>query len=281
MKLVIYHAQCYDGFGSAWAAYRKLGTKGVKYVPVGYGDKALPEIGEDVSHVYVLDFSFPKEVLLDWSSRARVTVLDHHDTAQKRLEPLVGRHRDLEIVFDMTRSGALITWEYFHEDDGDGYKPAPALIKYISDRDLWNFDLPFSREVHMALVSYPMDFRVWDGLNVEQLIKEGQTCSRLYGQIVEKICSHAWMTYIDGHGVPTVNTSVAWSEVAHRLLEIYPDAPFATCFTSYSDHTKFSLRGRGDFRVNDVAEKFGGGGHPDAAGFELPRSIVTTSEIRL
>ncbi|MDP3012705.1 MAG: DHHA1 domain-containing protein, partial [Candidatus Subteraquimicrobiales bacterium] len=38
-----------------------------------------------------------------------------------------------------------------------------------------------------------------------------------------------------------------------------------------SDETiKVSLRSKGDFNVIKIAEKFGGGGHPNAAGFSSP-----------
>jgi bifunctional oligoribonuclease and PAP phosphatase NrnA len=34
-----------------------------------------------------------------------------------------------------------------------------------------------------------------------------------------------------------------------------------------------SLRGKGDVNVQRIAAKFGGGGHPNAAGFSVPGSL--------
>jgi len=36
---------------------------------------------------------------------------------------------------------------------------------------------------------------------------------------------------------------------------------------------KVSLRGKGDVDVQKIAAKFGGGGHPNAAGFTVPGAL--------
>ena len=44
------------------------------------------------------------------------------------------------VLFDMNRSGAMISWEYFHLE-----RPIPDLFRYIQDRDL----------CHQILEEYP------------------------------------------------------------------------------------------------------------------------------
>ena len=39
------------------------------------------------------------------------------------------------------------------------------------------------------------------------------------------------------------------------------------------DKVKVSLRGKGDVDVQKIAAKFGGGGHPNAAGFTVPGAL--------
>lgn len=262
MTYVLYHSSCYDGFGAAYSAWKALGER-AKYIPVSYGNPP-PEI-PDGSLLFIVDFSYPREILLSLAERSlHVTVLDHHKTAEEALSGL--RHPNLSIIFDMNKSGALLTWEHFHGPDS-----TPELIKYISDRDLWLLRLPKSAQVHKALVSYPMDFQVWDRLDVGLLAIEGETCERLYVQLVNSICRHAYTRKLDGFEIPVVNTSIAWTEVGHRLLELYPNAKFAASFTVYQDIELWSLRCRSDFDVSVVAKKFGGGGHKEAAGFQVPR----------
>lgn len=85
--LVIYHANCADGFGAAFAAWLKLGDE-AEYVPMQYGEDAAnfserttPLIGREI---YILDFSFPRHVM-DWlfAEASRVIWLDHHASVFK------------------------------------------------------------------------------------------------------------------------------------------------------------------------------------------------------
>lgn len=264
MKYVLYHSKCYDGFGAAYAAWKALGDS-AKYIAVGYGYPP-PEMPE-ATDIFIVDFSYPKSVLLDLAKTAHVVLLDHHKTAEAELGggAFVGYKNPL-VRFDMSKSGALLTWEWFHEG-----KPVPLLIQHISDRDLWAFKLDGTAKIHKALVSIPMDFKVWDTLDVEQLKKDGEIAERLYTQLVENICEGAWTMDLDGHKIPVVNTSIAWSEVGHELTKKFPQAPFAASFTVFDTQVMWSLRSQGDFDVSAIAKKFGGGGHKNAAGFKTAR----------
>jgi hypothetical protein len=265
MKYVLYHSNCYDGFGAAFAAWKSLGDDGVKYIPVSYG-YPVPDM-PDAEHIYIVDFSYSKDVILELVNQGTpVTVIDHHKTAQEALSELIGAHSHLTIIFDMEKSGALLTWNYFHSDTS-----APILIQHISDRDLWQFKMEGSREIHSALVSLPFDFKVWDWLDVPTLIAEGKACQRFQQSVVDKVVKSSWMGTVDGNQVPIVNTSFAWSEVGEALNYKYPDAPFAASFTVFGDQIMWSLRSKGDFDVSAVAKKFGGGGHKNAAGFKAAR----------
>jgi oligoribonuclease NrnB/cAMP/cGMP phosphodiesterase (DHH superfamily) len=263
VRYVLYHSNCYDGFGAAYAAWKKFGDEGTKYLPVSYGFPP-PEM-PDAKAVYIVDFSYPKETILALAEKCPVTVLDHHKTAKEALEPLVGQDNPT-VIFDMERSGAKMTWEYLN-----AAKPTPALIEHISDRDLWRFRLEGSKAVHKALVSYPMDFKVWDTFDIQKLKVEGEALERLHAQLVANICKAAWTGEIDGHKVPMVNTSIAWSEVGHELLQRFPEAPFVASFTVFDTQVMWSLRSRPGFDVSAVAKKFGGGGHENAAGFKTVR----------
>lgn len=274
MIYVLYHSKCYDGFGAAYAAWKKLGDA-AKYIAVSYGYPP-PEM-PGAEHVYIVDFSYPAEVLLKLVETCPVTVIDHHKTAKEALDSVLGAHSHLHTIFDMEKSGALLTWEYFHRYPGEASSdpglpvPAPLLIQHISDRDLWRFQMDGTAKIHKALVSLPMDFNLWDTLDVEQLKKDGEVAERLYTQLVENICESAWMAEVDGHKVPVVNTSIAWSEVGAELNKKFPDAPFAASFTVFDTQTMWSLRSKGDFDVSAVAKKFGGGGHKNAAGFKTAK----------
>ena len=126
--LVIYHANCTDGFGAAFAAWLKLGDE-AEYLPMEY-NQALPEqLHSPVGlELYILNFSFRRDQMDTFFKYAkRVVWLDHHKTA---FEMWCGGYRKgdcfqaiplggadpLEhyIVLDDNFSGAYLAWEYFH-----------------------------------------------------------------------------------------------------------------------------------------------------------------------
>src|SRR5271163_4632794 len=76
--LCIYHGQCDDGFGAAFAVWKRDGDC-VTYHAGVYG-KAPPLVaGLDVA---VVDFSYKRPVMVEIAkSAASILVLDHHKTA--------------------------------------------------------------------------------------------------------------------------------------------------------------------------------------------------------
>src|SRR5579863_378480 len=105
MDLIIFHANCPDGFAAAYAA--KLKYPDAVLLPRDHGlEPPYKEVtGKDV---LVVDFSWRTREQNDrLASLAKsFKILDHHKTAQ---DVLVGAPY---VVFDMGRSGAGLTWDY-------------------------------------------------------------------------------------------------------------------------------------------------------------------------
>jgi uncharacterized protein len=265
--LVLYHANCADGFCAAWVAHRVLGDA-AEYVPVQYGQDPPDVSGRDV---FILDFSYKRPVLEEMSRQAaRLIVLDHHKTAREELA-------DVRLAcpgfvrFDMDRSGGRLAWEHFCAGE-----KSPWLVNYTEDRDLWRWDLLHSREVSAALASRPRTFLEWDRLHERSparsapdgLVTEGAAVLRYQEQLVESLCATAREVELDGHKVLAANTACLISEVAGKLAEGRPFG--AAWFVRGDGKTQWSLRSRdGGVDVFPVARKLGGGGHRNAAGFEV------------
>ena len=136
-SLVLFHANCADGFGAAIAAYTAIGEAG-EYVAVQHGQPPPDVTGRDV---YILDFSYPRDVLEQMFGVANsLLVLDHHESAQQALAGLTYAR------FDLTHSGAVLAWEYFHPGTR-----VPDLLAYVEDRDLWHHALPQTHEISAYL----------------------------------------------------------------------------------------------------------------------------------
>lgn len=272
---VLYHAGCSDGFCAAWAAKKSLPS--AEFIPVHYG-QPLPPI-ENGSQVFILDFSYQLPILRGLIANSdRVVVLDHHKTAQAELSPLVEEQKYKNcthgwvcpemkhyVCFDMGKSGGRLAWQYFRAGE-----PAPWLVDYTEDRDLWRWKLPHSKAINAALRSYPMDFATWDQFGADDPFRfapEGGAILRRERQIVDDHVRHAVYADVAGHTVPCVNATVLSSEIAGELAK---GEPFGACWFQRKDGKKvFSLRSdENGMDVSAVAKKMGGGGHKNAAGFE-------------
>ena len=73
---LIYHAGCPDGFGAAWAAWRRWGDD-ARYIPRGHEDR-FDARRFDGDLVVFADISLPNDALLELSEVAEeIIVLDH------------------------------------------------------------------------------------------------------------------------------------------------------------------------------------------------------------
>jgi len=276
--VVIYHGgRCLDGFGSAYAAWCHFQQAGISadYVAANHGE-APPDCRN--REVYILDFSYKRPVLSELCQSARrVVILDHHISAQQDLAGLEQEFDNLEVVFDMERSGAVISWEYFHTT------PVPHLLACVQDRDLWQFRISDSQHITAALMSYPLEFERWhrwanSNPDLEQLAAEGRAINRYREQMVEQYRPLAVMGTIAGYEIPIVNCPHAIvSELVGRLAQGHP---FAAGYTDQGSLRTWSLRSTGEgLDVAEIASRFGGGGHPRAAGFStrIPEELLHLS----
>lgn len=295
--LVMYHANCWDGFCAAWIARHALGE--IEAMPVQYGQD--PPVDVRGRELYILDFSYPRTAMRKILSQAKfVCVLDHHKTAEKELAGLVDelvQRPDLIqsmpgvilplIHFDMGKSGGRLAWEYFRNGPKDcqsrlqadfpgaRLQQPPWLVTYTEDRDLWRWKLDWSREINAWLRSWSLDFGLWDRFAIvepgceawDMRVDAGSAILRREEQIIGDHVRNAREVDMDGHMILAVNATVLFSEIAGRLAE---GRPFGACYFDRQDGKRqWSLRSTdGGIDVSEIATKHGGGGHRNAAGFE-------------
>lgn len=273
--LCIYHGNCADGFTAAWVVRRYYRDQ-ADFHPGVYNDPPPPVDGR---HVVLVDFSYPRDVLIEMSKTARlITILDHHKSAMIDLQGLQDvLHCPLQMVFDMGRSGARITWDWFFPSEA-----APTLLLHIEDRDLWRFALPQTREIQATVFSYPYDFAVWDMLmaaDLSALAAEGAAIERKHHKDVAELTRVVTrLMCIGGYTVPVANLPYTLvSDAAHLLAK---DAPFAACYWDTPAGRVFGLRSTaGGVDVSEVAKLYGGGGHAHAAGFRISLDRAAELEV--
>jgi len=251
--IVLYHAECTDGFGAAWAIWKKFPS--AQFIAVKHGFP--PPIGLAGRHVVIVDFSYARPTLEAMAKEtASLLILDHHITAQQALADLPFAY------FDQKKSGAVLAWEWAHRT------PAPWLLQYVQDKDLWEWALPGSREITAALSSYPHDFALWDSFRREALEAEGRAILRYEQEMIGKIVAEAVMVTFHGHQVPSVQSTILTSQIGERLAKGHP---FCLIWHDKDGRRYFSMRSAADgVDVAAIATAHGGGGHTHAAGFSVP-----------
>src|SRR5262249_12491391 len=173
-QVCFYHAGCPDGFGAAWAVWRAWGDEG-RYVPRGHEDGFDPWAFDGDVVVFV-DIAPPPEALGALSEvAAQLVVLDHHVSARDRYAENGGFDalhvsRGHRLLFARGPSGGMPAGPH------SPAPPAPPLLRYVEDQDLWSWELPDSEAVNAAIGSYPRDFATWSALaarSADELAAEG------------------------------------------------------------------------------------------------------------
>ncbi|MFT4927190.1 MAG: hypothetical protein ACI8WB_003296 [Phenylobacterium sp.] len=268
--IILYHANCNDGSASALAAWMKLGDQGHRYIPVIHGNPPPPEvIGEDV---IIVDFCYPRDILLNIKAKS-ILILDHHISAQKDLAAPFPDNSNITAFFNMNKSGAVLSWEYFHPE-----QPLPLFYQYIQDRDIWTKKHQQSTWLSFGLGVFSQQFRDWqtlidDPAQLEQAIENGKAVYTFVNIEADKIIASRQYQNIAGFNVPVINgPGFMVSDALHKVLDLEPNAPFAA---SYSDLLSQNLRVyslRSDNNREDVsviAKSLGGGGHRNASSFSV------------
>lgn len=276
-KLILYHGSCLDGFAGAWAAWKKFGDT-AEYRAVERTTVPDSSIFQD-REVYVIDYSFSQEEMMLFESAASSFIcIDHHISAQNAVTSL------RSYVFDTQHSGAWLAWKYFHPDT-----EIPKMIEYISDSDTWAHALPDYEQIEAYIyrdTELRYTFSYMNALHQELSTEEGfQNAKRIgalfreaYEGKIKTVEASAELVLFEGYTVYAVNAPrEIRSELGHRLAE--KTKSFSLLFLYEGGFWKCSLRSVSDFDVSVIAQKYGGGGHKNAAGFvvstHFPLPFVT------
>ncbi|MBX4190078.1 phosphohydrolase [Candidatus Parcubacteria bacterium] len=265
--VVLYHAECTDGFSGAWAAWKKFGDSAA-YIPVYHN--VAPPAGLSNKEIYMVDFTYPEEVITALAaSNKRVTAIDHHVSVE------AATRSTQDFLFDNNHSGAVLAWKYFHPE-----QPVPRLLTYVEDMDLWRWRDPDSGPITMALTALETyNFKTWDGISQDlenpefrhQYITQGNLLIRFQDREIETLIKGVQLVECNGHKVFAVNAPhILASRIGNDLAKM--SGLFGIVWSQEKDRIFVSLRsiqGDNSFDVAELATQFGGGGHKNSAGFSF------------
>jgi len=266
--VLIYHADCPDGFGSRFAFWLKYRDE-MDYIPAAHG-RSTPENLEGRDIIFA-DFSYKPDILLDIRKKAKsLKIIDHHVSAYNSIIDL-GKMAYDEYVYDSKRSGASLCWSYLFPD-----KKVPHFINVIEDRDIWKWNVKDSRSLILYLDSFPYSIEKWqeflfdfepESSRYNEILMQGSAIERYKNSTVEVLLKSKHKMVIDGNEIWAVNSPYLRDDIGDKLLV---GAPFSAVYFMDRDQYRFSLRSSDcGMDVSVIASKLGGGGHRNAAGFTI------------
>lgn len=285
--LVVYHAQCVDGFTAAMICWHASNFR-AQLIPAEY---SKPIIWPTVSgRTWILFVDFCPDIgtlnqLADMYDR--VTVIDHHVSQTSIVEAFIKRAR-AEVLFTTERSGAYLAWLFAHDT-------VPLdIIQAVDDYDRWQFKLQNTKQIHAALDSRPYDPILWEMfVNPESravedtiralLVNEGNALLRQHEKHCDDIVMSQRPRFMklvvdDGHDELTADVvglynAPKWfaSELGNRLAKT---GQIGGTYIVGREDTVVSLRSDGTRDVAEIAKRYGGGGHKAAAGFTVPNQVA-------
>ncbi|MDQ5957552.1 MAG: hypothetical protein QG614_527 [Patescibacteria group bacterium] len=267
--VIIYHKNCLDGSASAWSAWLKYREEAI-YVPASDRENLPSEIidieNKKEVELYILDFSYPKEVLLKLQSEfKKLTILDHHKTAKEAIMSI----RDY--VYSEDKSAAYLSWEYFHPNE-----EVPLIVKYISEGDMWRYSLP-DYSLVLSYINSSNGKNIFDSLSekrkfiddhFDQVLVIGKILEENFKEKVNQNLENKYKINFAGYEVWAVNGSKEYrSHVGNELAEL--SGTFGVYFYIHQNILRVSLRSVPDFDVSVIATKLGGGGHKNSSGIDV------------
>jgi oligoribonuclease NrnB/cAMP/cGMP phosphodiesterase (DHH superfamily) len=264
--VILYHGSCPDGFGGAYAAWKKFGDT-AEYVPLHRS--APPADGFAGAHLYFIDFCYTQEIMDAFvREAASVTMLDHHEGLKEVVESMP------EYRYTTEHSGATIAWNYFHPDTS-----TPKLLEFVEDDDTYQFKRADTRAVLCYVTAQPMTFESWDKMALEfddpttseAILQKARTYAEYFQILAEMSVEKACLVSFEGYECYFANAhplKPLRSLVGNMLALKKP--PFALVVSAHPKGYGVSIRGDGSIDVAAIAQKYGGNGHTSSAGFAVP-----------
>jgi oligoribonuclease NrnB/cAMP/cGMP phosphodiesterase (DHH superfamily) len=261
--VVVYHGDCPDGFGGAWAAWKKFGARAA-YLPAR--DRNAPPCKLKDKEVYLIDYTYEPAVVKKLiKDNIRVTAIDHH-VSQEAAVRLTDRYS-----YDIKHSGAALAWKYFHPG-----KKVPMLLRYIEDGDLYKWNVPHSRELLMLIELASFDFKTWSRLAKDlenprthaTYIKKGALLLFYNRSLWERLLPNAELVKFDGKKIFALNCPRYFADDLGHALAAKTHS-FALLWNESGGNIRVSLRSEGNADVAKIAKKYGGGGHKRSSGFSF------------
>jgi len=280
-NFAVCHKACMDGLASAWVVNLHLPYTEIVFSSYNHEWKndLKNRLTQDDS-IYFVDFCpEPEDMISLTNDGVSFTVIDHHDSAERKIREYDEKFKTEHMRwchFDMEKCGSTLAWQYFQKLT-KRENERPKLLEYIEIADIWTWRNERDREIDCYIKAILPPHKSIDAFqNLVDTFDEDKAHNMgkmLYQRMQTEVrytVSKSCLLDFDGQEILSVNASQHFSEVGHELATRDEGGiGLIYIFMPENNQVKFSVRSDSNGKANKFAAKFGGGGHPDAAGFYM------------
>ncbi|MFA7127616.1 MAG: DHHA1 domain-containing protein [Sphaerochaeta sp.] len=268
-----------DGIASAFIANHVLSKRNeLTLLPIQYGNYQVEDF-KAYDELFIVDFCLKEEELIYLNERGIcITIIDHHIT-NKDVFINTMHIENINFNFDISKSGAVLTYEYFEKIDPSVKEFPKELFLYIQDRDMWKWEMPNSKEISEALSFLvqkndllSFESAVYKFLNNRRkLIETGEFLLKKQQNDINVAIKEdklKFTTLLD-HDIVMLNATSLISEIGNTLCKTYNRVALMY-FITQELNVVLSFRSLDTLPdASILAKHFGGGGHRNACGAQM------------
>lgn len=258
------HSADLDGLTSMAIVKYFLGND-VELYPYNYGQPIPWEKLEEATICFMVDVSFPKDDMNKLNEMLDLIYIDHHKSKMEEL--------DLTKFKGIQRDGTaacILTWEYFSNEK------VPLGVELLGKYDTWNLDdnvLNYQYGIRLLDLN-PNDTPDWV-YNV--FFEEPSALHIKHGRIIREYIDQdskkanktiVYETTFDGHSALAIN-KLGVNSLFFNNHEKHRDVDLLIAYGYTGKFYRVSLyTNKDDVDCAVICQKYGGGGHRKAAGFQ-------------
>ena len=271
--LCIHHA---DSDGRLAGAIVKQQYPEARMVEVGYNNFGkelafifMTKMKPEYDKVFIVDFSLPKDHMLTLINNYDVVWCDHHKSAMEKL-PELWKSEEVAGIRSLDGCGAVLTNLYFKNTT---FKE----LELVDDYDRWihkmgpetNYFAEINKDWTVDEWGTILNLAQDNNSVLDQAIEQGKVLFELKEKRVkDHIKTGRAVEFRDEKAYFVNNTNffdgaLLGNEICKRGYAI------AIKFSFNKDKVIVGLNSIGDLDVSLIAKDFGGGGHKNAAGFNM------------
>lgn len=278
---IIYHKADLDGIfsGAIVKEYAKPDKYPTELIGIDYGMDIKPIVYTD-EKVYIVDFMLePFTNMRALANMCEVIWIDHHQSSLNNMNELILNPFYHVVLGDNTKSAAELCWDYFNPNI-----ESSIGLKYISKYDTWQHNndpniLNFQYGAR-AYIESPSDIdQIRNVLNGDQItfidyLSKGSSIRHYMKSFFKRYAEDSvFEINFEGYKALALNMGYCGSNAFDSCLK--PEHDIMIAFVRKDGYWKYSLyRNKDSINCFDIAQKYGGGGHAGAAGFETKELLT-------